>query len=145
MYSISLSWNTMFMSPVSWVARRHKQNVNWSGSYTQCSPILRYHPAVVPSTFRRSQSPMEHWNVFSDCASAISGASESTYSCNGALRMLCDLNDRIVKFWSYWALWTGLQVISRAPEITAQICMWLWDTLRLVRMLERRLGAIFSL
>jgi len=54
------------------------------------------------------------------------------------------LTIRIVKFWSCWNLCTGLQGTSRSTETSAQLCRRLWEQLRPLRKLCRRLGAKFS-
>ena len=83
--------------PVHWV---HQQNVNRSGSHTQTSQTPRLPSAVLLSTSRCSQAPLELSSVLSDSARAFSGASESTCSYGGAFRTIRDLTIRIVKFWS---------------------------------------------
>ena len=116
----------------------HQQNVNRSGSNMQSSQTLCITSPVLLSISRCSQTPLELSGVLSDCARALSSASENTCSYGGAFRMLRDLIYRTVKVWSFSDLCTdvreisgaALRELSRAAASTAQHC--------------RRLGAIFS-
>jgi hypothetical protein len=86
--------------PLLTLALLHQQNVNRLGRNTQSSQTLRATSAMLLSTSRCSQPPLELSNVLSDSARAFSGAPESTCTYGGAFRMLQDLTYRIVKFWS---------------------------------------------
>jgi len=95
---------------------QHQENVIWSGRHMQSSQTLRATSSVLLCTSRRSQTPLELSNVLSDSARAFSGASESTWSYEGAFRMLQDLTYRIVKSWIFWDLSADLRETSRAAQ-----------------------------
>jgi hypothetical protein len=77
-----------------------QQNVNRSGSNMEFSQTLRVTSLVVLRTSRCSQITLEPSNVLSDSSRAFAGARESTCSCGGTFRMLRDLTQRGVNFWS---------------------------------------------
>jgi len=100
----------------------HQPNVNRSGSNTQASQTLRATSPELPSTSTCSQTALVLPNVLSDSARAFSGASESTSSYGGAVRMLRDLTSRIVQVRSSWDPGADLQETSRAAQTAAQLC-----------------------
>jgi len=104
----------------------HQQNVIRSRSHTQTSQTLRVPSAVLLSTSRCSQPPLELCKVLSDSARAFSDAPESTCSDEGALRMLRDLMIRIIKIWLCWNLCASLRETSRAAETSAQALRETW-------------------
>jgi len=68
-----------------------------------------------------SKATQELSKVTLDCVREYTGATESTYSCGGAFRMLCDFTYRIVKLWSSCNLYAGLQETSWVAKTSAHL------------------------
>jgi len=111
----------------------HQQNDIWSGSHTQYSQTLRVTSPVLLCTCRYSQTPLELSKVLPDSGKAVIGTPKSTCSDGVAFRMLRDLTDRIVRFWSFWDLCTDLRGTLREAETMAQLCQILQEQLRPLR------------
>jgi len=128
----------------TWIYKLHQRNINRSGSNTQSLQTLRATSLVLLSTSWCSQTPLELSKVLSDSARSFSGASESTCSYGGAIGMLHDMTDWIVKFCSSWDLCADLRESSREVESTAPICGILWEQPNLLLHSCGTLGAVFS-
>jgi len=99
----------------------------------QSSQTLRVTSPMHLSTSRCSQTPLELSKVLSHSPREFSSGPESTYSYEGAFRMLRDLTYRIVEFWSSWKRCPDLRETSTEDENSAQLCRILREQPRPLR------------